>query len=199
MSHYTCMVIGDNPEDQLEPYYELECSMNREEIMNDPRAEFIKEMSTTELEEEYLEKKEKYNYETLEEFAEDYYGYTKSESEDVWGRWTNPKSKWDWYQLGGRWSGLIKLKEGANGLKGQPGVFDNEVGIDCALKGDIANFDELKTFAIVKDGMWYERGEMGWWAAVSNEKSDEEWEAQRKILMESLPDDTLISIFDCHI
>ncbi|MFA5485427.1 MAG: hypothetical protein WC260_04240 [Candidatus Pacearchaeota archaeon] len=27
---------------------------------------------------------------------------------------TNPNAKWDWYQIGGRWSGLLKLKPGAN-------------------------------------------------------------------------------------
>jgi hypothetical protein len=81
----------------------------------------------------------------------------------------NPNSKWDWYSLGGRWSGLIKLKEGANGVVGKPGVGDNEVGIDQARKGDIANFDEICTFALLKDGIWYEKGQMGWWACVSNE------------------------------
>ena len=29
----------------------------------------------------------------------------------------NPKSKWDWYQLGGRWGGSFKLKEGAKVIK----------------------------------------------------------------------------------
>lgn len=29
----------------------------------------------------------------------------------------NPKSKWDWYSLGGRWIGSLKLKEGSKRLK----------------------------------------------------------------------------------
>jgi len=111
----------------------------------------------------------------------------------------NPKAKWDWYQLGGLWSGLIKLKAGATGKVGQAGTFDNETGIDQAKKGDIANIDELKTFAVLKNGKWYEKGEMGWWGIVTDEKLESDWESEQKKLIEGLPDDTLISIYDCHI
>lgn len=34
----------------------------------------------------------------------------------------NPLSKWDWYSIGGRWQGLIPIKEGAEQLMGEPGV-----------------------------------------------------------------------------
>lgn len=94
---------------------------------------------------------------------------------------------------------MIKLKEGAGGVKGESGVMDNEVGIDQAYKCDIANIDKLCTFAVLKDGEWYERGKMGWWAIVTDEKEDGVWEAEHKKLIEELPDNTLISIYDCHI
>lgn len=55
------------------------------------------------------------------------------------------------------------------------------------------------TFAIVKDSQWYERGSMGWWGAVSNKKDEEAWNKQVAELLAELPDDTLISIYDCHI
>lgn len=115
------------------------------------------------------------------------------------GYWTNPNAKWDWYLLGGRWSGLIKLRPGARGKVGTAGVFENETGIDQAKKKDIANLAEIRTFAIVKDGQWYERGSMGWWGCVSKEKPEDQWESEFKTLVDSLPDETLISIFDCHI
>lgn len=54
-------------------------------------------------------------------------------------------------------------------------------------------------FAVVKDGEWYEKGRMGWWGAVSEEKSDEEWNVEYSKLIDSLPDDTLLSVYDCHI
>src|SRR4051794_35627293 len=35
---------------------------------------------------------------------------------------SNPNKKWDWWQIGGRWSGLLQVKPGAEGHKGEPGV-----------------------------------------------------------------------------
>ena len=32
------------------------------------------------------------------------------------GYWVNPNAKWDWYQTGGRWGGMLRLKDGANGI-----------------------------------------------------------------------------------
>lgn len=55
----------------------------------------------------------------------------------------------------------------------------------------------INTFAVIKDGKWYERGEMGWWGIVSNEKDT--WDSQFKELFDSLPDDVLLSVYDCHI
>lgn len=58
---------------------------------------------------------------------------------------------------------------------------------------------EFCTFAVVwPDGQWYERGSMGWWAAVSNE--DEAWgkKYKERFLDKADPEWTL-TIVDCHI
>jgi len=55
------------------------------------------------------------------------------------------------------------------------------------------------TFAVLKDGKWYERGSMGWWGCVSNKKDKGEWCNQVATLLQDLPDDTLLSVYDCHI
>jgi len=49
----------------------------------------------------------------------------------------NPKSKWDFWSIGGRWSGTFVLKQNREGIKGVPGVFRNEVGIDIAYLKDL--------------------------------------------------------------
>jgi hypothetical protein len=54
------------------------------------------------------------------------------------------------------------------------------------------------TFAVLKDGQWYERGAMGWWGMVADDKGDE-WPKQFNELLDSLPDDTLLTVVDCHI
>jgi hypothetical protein len=55
------------------------------------------------------------------------------------------------------------------------------------------------TFSVLKDGEWFERGEMGWWGITSNEKPDEVWDTEFNKLINELPEDTLLSVYDCHI
>ena len=57
----------------------------------------------------------------------------------------------------------------------------------------------LMTFAIVKNGQWYERGKMGWWACVSDEMDRDEWAERFNALIDGLPEDTLVTVVDCHI
>ncbi len=52
----------------------------------------------------------------------------------------NPKSKWDWYSVGGRYRGQLLLRNPeAEKIIGRPGIFQNEpIGdTDVALKADI--------------------------------------------------------------
>ena len=53
--------------------------------------------------------------------------------------------------------------------------------------------------AIVHEGKWLESGEMGWWGVVHNEKDPAEWNRVFRALWESLPDDTMVTLVDCHI
>lgn len=254
MSHFTLLVIGDNVEEQLEPYFELECTMTREEIKNDPRATFQQEFTTESLEEDFIKVKNdhpEYYYENLEEFADDYHGISKKENEEVWGRWTNINSKWDWYSIGGRWTGFFKIKENPKFpndiITGQPGLMtkaakkgyadsirlcdidfdgmkkdkeqklkENWIEINKKINnGDntvylIYNIDKndtkktyieknlkFSTYAVLKDGKWYEKGEMGWFGISLNENED--WTNEFNKLIESLPEDTLLTLVDCHI
>lgn len=42
-------------------------------------------------------------YPTLRKYAEERCGYTYDEVSQGYGYYTNPRSFWDWYQIGGRW------------------------------------------------------------------------------------------------
>lgn len=55
------------------------------------------------------------------------------------------------------------------------------------------------THAVILDGKWYERGEMGWFAMVHNEKESGRWNEEFQKLLDSIPDDTMLSVYDCHI
>lgn len=226
MSHFTVMVIGNDPETQLAPFDEnlempIYVKYTKEQLIekgkkdienykNGLYAEFLSDVEKYKSEcrqqahIDYLENKfpKMLNWSDEEIYQHESNHYEPEEigvNGEIYSTY-NPKSKWDWYSLGGRWSGMIQLKEGAEGFEGEGSlVCGNESGIDQAKKGDISNINELKTFALLKDGEWYERGKMGWFGIVLNGKEDEVWEQELKKLINELPDDTLISIYDCHI
>lgn len=55
------------------------------------------------------------------------------------------------------------------------------------------------TFAYLKDGEWFERGQMGWFGMVSDEKDENSWAQHQAQMVDSLPDDVIITIVDVHI
>lgn len=57
----------------------------------------------------------------------------------------------------------------------------------------------ISTFALVKDGKWYEKGEMGWFGISTDKVSSSVWNSKINELLNSLDDNTLITIIDCHI
>jgi len=198
----------------------------------------------------------------------------------VMGR-DNPNHKWDWYLLGGRWTGFFPLKSHTSGSRGKPGLMTKHAptgtadqclwgdvdvdkartkaekearaafgkwrlvfeehgrpiswseaidrhdkdytaarefyraqpaitnrkhGMRCPV--DVFGFDEaayvakrrdaaLSPFAVVRDGKWFAKGDMGWWAAVSNDKGAA-WDVQLAEMFSTLGPDTMVSLYDCH-
>lgn len=291
MSHYTVLVIGENPEEQLAPFSE---NLEVPEYESDTVSQEEKDSFLAHYREENKISPEVNFEEAYAIYGENWNGNRWRKNQDgVWKEYSryNPKSKWDWYSLGGRWLGFFKLKAGAVGTVGRPGAFDNEPinpgNVDQARKCDIdfdamrdeagkeageyydrfwalvgkqplPNWTEIRerhgkekiddarneyhnhpvtqllntseefkyeflfedimkmentradyveqarrsrvvTFAVLYNGNWYEKGEMGWWGMVSNEKDQSEWNNEFYKLLENLPDNTLLSVYDCHI
>lgn len=164
--------------------------------------------------------------------------------------WTtyNPRSRWDWWTLGGRWSGFFLLRPDGEGMRGRDGLMGShlsENGVDLVRKGDVdweamlaaaaqraektwaeamesgrdaghlefmygiepsdtretfvKRRTTLTTFAVLKDGEWYERGRMGWFGCASNEKDASEWSTEWMNLVLGLPNDTVLALVDVHI
>lgn len=85
----------------------------------------------------------------------------------------NPNSKWDWWCIGGRWS---------------DGTSDNVTKVSNLP-------EEFTTFAVVTpDGVWHAKGDMGWFACVSNE--DENYDFHKIVDDYGDYDCTVV---DCHI
>jgi hypothetical protein len=56
----------------------------------------------------------------------------------------------------------------------------------------------ITPFAFLLDGRWNERGEMGWFGMSSNEMDPVKWYEIFQEAWNSVPEDTLISVVDCH-
>lgn len=238
----------------------------------------------------------KERFASFEEFMLEWHG---SEARDpdkgVYGYHRNPRAKWAWFQVGGRWTGYFKLRKGAKGELGKSGVFGDKAKpgwADIVRKGDWdlayerrkagesakARYEKFHTllasgghplpptwaeirdahgenieaareaywahpiveflkdnengrewfgviggdpgeefgcdletyvtratasvgvpFAVLKDGVWYEKGSMGWFGMVTDKKDQDTWNSEFSKLIDSLPDDTPLMAVDCHI
>lgn len=309
MSHFALLVITDDkPTDEslesiLAPFQEVESTGNEAYMQNidkldDARAAFDTDESGR----------------TFDDFCCSWFGLTRVLEDDEpdtsdqhkygWVRVkggevvevvdrTNPRSKWDWWVVGGRWSGWLipkaDARETRSGRRGTFGTVFREAGVDIARKSDVdfeamraearknasarwvkvrsvlgdtiegflpwdhvrevmfpgdidaaRNFfndqparkalsEAAKTnrdlewesvdnyildhdefvkqaaqrstvlFAALKDDKWAERGEMGWFGCVSNEKNRDEWTSGFNAMLNELPDDAWLTVVDCHI
>ena len=122
------------------------------------------------------------------------WGYDIDEVENLVTTY-NPNSKWDWYSIGGRWDNYIYLKE-----KDHEG---NAIQLNQAYFNEIdwEYMTEHNTpFCFVDlDGEWNERGEMGWWACVNNEKPESDWDQMFREYIQSIDENCLVTAVDFHI
>jgi hypothetical protein len=130
---------------------------------------------------EYEPSREKYP--TIDELAKGYFGYRKVNGK--YGYMSNPNAKYDWYSEGGRWSGYLTNKEGKT--------------TDCDLLTEV-DWDKTDTpFCFVDaNGEWIERGQMGWFAMVANEKKKETWDEEFKAYVQSLLNDEQASEIEVY-
>ena len=103
----------------------------------------------------------------------------------------NPKSKWDWYVVGGRWDGGIPMKTNTK--------LEIKSCNECMVSQ--IDMDKIKTpFAYIDtNGNWNERGEMGWFGASSNDKDEKSWNDEFKKFIKNQKKSTIVTLVDCHI
>lgn len=271
-------------------------------------------------------RKHSIGYATIEECAKEYFGINEESCRDgKFYRLTNPSKKWDWWQIGGRWTGMLAISydpsedpenkercflcggtgkredmecvSGCNGCKGTGisikwptqwravGSVARRGDVPIEAIRDVAEFkalqeydkfhavvagrdfptwedaceqhtapgashpdykavreafnthpvvQELKAaagdeyffgltelvanlklpreerakqardaavcpFAFVRDGKWFERGSMGWWGTVSDEKDRASWARDFAKMLDEMPADKWLAVVDCHI
>lgn len=88
----------------------------------------------------------------------------------------------------------------------------DEAGLETKLDFDLdllkvppQHFDQVlrgrawQPLAWLKDGEWVERGSMGWFGIVSDEEDYVVWDKRCREIWDSIPDDTMVTLVDCHI
>jgi hypothetical protein len=228
---------------------------------------------------------------TWETYLSDYCDEKPDEKTGLLGYWENPNAKWDWYEIGGRWSDSLQLKDGTKTNQARFGDIDWEKMIDekatfwqnvydyvwpkikdspeveswgsfcdkisagtmtladahekysnqprvkiatelmeilgkktaddltsedawmsynlqpkiAEFSGDRSMFikthaeESVSTFAILTNGRWLERGSMGWFGVVANEKDPETWASIWSNVIRNTDLDKLVTVVDCHI
>lgn len=159
------------------------------------------------------------------EFINKYEGGGMDEKGLYWVN--NPNAKWDWWVEGGRWDGWLVKKNGERCNRCLVKQLDFE-GMKKAELEDRAKYydEEIKKpepffwgykqiptrdeyvygveisvipYAVLHDGNWYAKGEMGWFGIDDKNYSDEEWEEGFKEFISKLDPETEVAIVDCHI
>jgi hypothetical protein len=113
--------VGDAVDAALAPY--------QENNMGDCPKQYLKFNDVTdEYTKEYAESEEhRREYPTLDDFISKYAGYKKDETTGRFGDWENPNRKWDWWAIGGRWSGFFPIKSAATTKTAR------EIALDAAI------------------------------------------------------------------
>ncbi|HEE9631262.1 TPA: hypothetical protein R8E83_003543 [Escherichia coli] len=279
MSHFSVLVIGNNPKASLAPYHEFECTGINDEYIQE--IDISEEIRGNIEDQGSIEEAIIYNLgddsivsdeSELDLNDQHKYGYAVVKNGELIKavKRTNPNKKWDWYVLGGRWSGFFLHKNGDRvniikkgdldiaGMIAQKAInakrshetfvsaisghefprawsavreeFEN---IDeareaynaqpaiKAIKGSAVarmfsceveyyGFDEqsfvisqansaLSAYAIVHENTWIAKGEMGWFGISADDMTQDEWNEKAFSLISGLPDETLLSLYDCHI
>lgn len=103
----------------------------------------------------------------------------------------NPKSKWDWYEVGGRWCGGIPMKT------------NTKLEIKSCNECMVSQIDMDKIsppYAYVDtNGNWNERGKMGWFGISTNDKDEKSWDDEFKKFINNQKKSTIVTLVDCHI
>lgn len=298
MSHFKVLVIGDDIETQLEPYSEnLEVEAYKEEDFD-----FAHELESARS--FYIENPEtepEIDRNDIKAVMVGYHGdYGLRWNADCthaekWSTY-NPKSKWDYWTIGGRYNASLQIRPEAIAADFEPSAhhwsegFGNEadhrgasdrarkraidypamiakqhadavkrwdevtaatVGIEppteswAQIRDRLNSIDEARAehnshpwriaankagfwdaydtfnmgdedprasyiaereaaaiggyYAVLHNGEWQARGDMGWFGMSSNESDKTAWVTKVSELIDSLPDETWITTVDCHI
>lgn len=136
MSHFNVFVTGDDVEEQLAPFQENNMGTCPPEYLtfHDMHDDCVQQWEEGDRDGVPFKKR----FATFAAFVDSEFGYERNHDTGRYGYTENSNAKWDWYQIGGRWSGRLMLRRDAEG--GYDPIRRSDAGrafVDSALRGDI--------------------------------------------------------------
>jgi hypothetical protein len=125
----------------------------------------------------------------FEYYAHHFKGRKKDKAGNILSTYS-PKSKWDWWQIGGRYAGWL--------LNQTPEKANHKIENNCCPIKLAIEEKKIPFALILPNGKWIERGKMGWWAFVTDETPEKEWEKIVLDYYKKYPAHMVAQI-DCHI
>lgn len=116
----------------------------------------------------------------------------------------NPKSKWDYWRVGGRWDGIVSGTEapsednGFNFGRNHEDLVRNSIPVPLFVDLLAAGKTHLPFALVTRDGEWHEKGDMGWWGMVAGEKKPQDWQGEVARIL-AAHQDAFIVACDLHI
>lgn len=117
-----------------------------------------------------------------------------------YGVWRNPNQKWDWWQVGGRYSARLVLKDGRRADDAPAGQVDWAATAGKVVWSDSSPENSRVPFfaVLTRTGQWAEKGKMGWWACVSN-RDDAAFDDFYKNFLATVDPGQRVYVVDAHI
>jgi hypothetical protein len=113
----------------------------------------------------------------------------------------------NWESVRTRFDDIQKAREFYNSQERVKALRENEIYFvdledykysrDEFIKRNEAS--QFTPYAVVLNGEWYEKGQMGWFGMSSNNMDETVWESKVKELIDSVDDDTVFTLVDAHI
>jgi len=265
LSHFSLLVVGENVDEKLAPFQEgSETFIEPVDITDEVASDIAESISGGKTLAEALEY---WGWDDKVVACKGDHGsdYLVLDGDTVVEavQFRNPNPKWDWYEIGGRWPGLLLLKDGNRADSARKCDIDVEgmraAARDSAAKQydtvmsvvagrtwkgleqlraehggdvdaartaywaqDVPSNEEIRTicgyvgcdeylvsreeyirsaaaravgtYAVLKDGVWYENGSSAWSAGTNAA-----WADECAALFDSIPDGELVTVVDCHI
>lgn len=100
----------------------------------------------------------------------------------------NPQTIWDWYTIGGRWTG----------------EYGDDVTTPDAVATTLADPEKAKEYGFPRiiidaEGTAHRRGREGWFGFTEDHVDEETWLATVKAALDSAPAGSKLYFIDCHI